>query len=423
MHPINLCTLCNKITLLGFVLLTTGVIAAKEPTFEKPPKVNPLPAVQEDLQEKVLELFDNKCAFAGCHTGATAPKNLDLSEEMMMANLVGIKSAETPFLRVKPGDPDNSYLIKKLRGTPDIQGERMPRGKPLSEEEIATVEAWIKSLPAGMKTEAPKQKYAHAFPGWTLANLPTTEMIEKGTLLFRISHRFNALLSDGYDGGYGLDNGAVMMLHLGFPITENMSVILSRSNFNKDVELAWRGRLLREKTDRAMPISLAVQLGVNWESRKNPEFNYKRTNSEAFHYYGQLVLAKQLAERFSVAAVPGILLNGNSEVTDEEALIAIGVGARVRFYNDLALFGEWVPIVSGYSGPSYAALVSGNKKEGYDSFSVGLEKKIGGHVFQIFLTNTNLIATDQYMNGTATDTFKEFGDFRIGFNIYRVLMF
>ena len=45
--------------------------------------------------------------------------------------------------RVKPGDPDNSLLVKKLEGDP-TKPERMPLGGPyLTAAEIDTIRAWI----------------------------------------------------------------------------------------------------------------------------------------------------------------------------------------------------------------------------------------------------------------------------------------
>ena len=51
-------------------------------------------------------------------------------------------------VRVVPGEPENSYVVAKLRNAPGICGLQMPRGRPpLPEEEIQTIEAWIAALP------------------------------------------------------------------------------------------------------------------------------------------------------------------------------------------------------------------------------------------------------------------------------------
>lgn len=81
-----------------------------------------------------------------CHTGANAPRGLRLdSEENSYAFLVNRAADEIPTLmRVNPGNPDDSYLVKKLEGAADIVGARMPLGGPyLSQEQIDQVRSWI----------------------------------------------------------------------------------------------------------------------------------------------------------------------------------------------------------------------------------------------------------------------------------------
>lgn len=90
------------------------------------------------------EIFSARCAQ--CHTGAGAPRGLRLdSLSNSFSLLVGVASDEVPsLLRVRPDDPDNSYLVRKIEGGPDIVGQQMPLGgPPLSAEQIALVREWI----------------------------------------------------------------------------------------------------------------------------------------------------------------------------------------------------------------------------------------------------------------------------------------
>ena len=61
--------------------------------------------------------------------------------------LVNVDSLEaTGLKRVLPGNPANSYLVRKLEGTAGIVGERMPFGGPyLSSTEINQVRDWIQA--------------------------------------------------------------------------------------------------------------------------------------------------------------------------------------------------------------------------------------------------------------------------------------
>ncbi|HUK02524.1 MAG TPA: Ig-like domain-containing protein [Steroidobacteraceae bacterium] len=80
-----------------------------------------------------------------CHIGASAPEGLQLDEAHSYALLVGIPSVEQgSLLRIKAGDPDNSYLIRKIQGGPGITGGQMPLGgPPLSQDTIAVIRQWV----------------------------------------------------------------------------------------------------------------------------------------------------------------------------------------------------------------------------------------------------------------------------------------
>jgi uncharacterized protein (TIGR03118 family) len=100
-----------------------------------------------DIQTLV---FTPKCS--GCHNGSNAPGGAlpgsqDLRAGHSFASLVNVASQEQPALmRVKPGDPANSYLIQKLEGAAGISGSQMPLGGPfLDQATIDKVKSWIAS--------------------------------------------------------------------------------------------------------------------------------------------------------------------------------------------------------------------------------------------------------------------------------------
>ena len=107
-----------------------------------PIESGPVATTFSSIQQNV---FSVSCALSGCHLGASAPFGLDLSEGNAYGNIVNVASQEVPSLtRVKPLDPDNSYLVRKIEGAPGIVGERMPRGRAaLSQEKIDAIREWI----------------------------------------------------------------------------------------------------------------------------------------------------------------------------------------------------------------------------------------------------------------------------------------
>jgi len=100
----------------------------------------PLTANFQSIQDNV---FTPICVR--CHSGASAPQGLQLDEGHSYALLVGVPSSEVPSRdRVKPGDPDDSYLVQKLAGASTIVGARMPFGGPyLPRSTLDIIRQWI----------------------------------------------------------------------------------------------------------------------------------------------------------------------------------------------------------------------------------------------------------------------------------------
>lgn len=99
------------------------------------------------LTQIQAQVFSPICS--GCHSGPAGPilpGGMDLSTAANShANLVNVASSQVPSLdRVEPGQPDNSYLIRKLEGAAGIVGSRMPQGGPfLNQETMDMIRQWI----------------------------------------------------------------------------------------------------------------------------------------------------------------------------------------------------------------------------------------------------------------------------------------
>src|SRR5207244_11159735 len=77
-------------------------------------------------------IFNRSCALGGCHVGPVPAQGQDLTAGVAYAQSVNVPSTEQPRLkRVKPGDPNNSYLVRKIQGGPNISGVLMPNGCPV----------------------------------------------------------------------------------------------------------------------------------------------------------------------------------------------------------------------------------------------------------------------------------------------------
>ena len=99
-----------------------------------PPTSPPPPPFGANFSEIQANVFTPTCATSGCHSGAGAPQGLRLDESSSYALLVGVESTQNgAFLRVEPGNPNDSWLIRKLEGTANVGGQMPLGGSPLSQ--------------------------------------------------------------------------------------------------------------------------------------------------------------------------------------------------------------------------------------------------------------------------------------------------
>lgn len=126
-------------------LLTAGCGKVKSPTEPAAPAAGGQALTFAQIQ---AQIFTPSCAKAGCHVSGVATGGMVLEAGRSYAEIVGRPSQESPLLaRVQPGDPERSYLFKKIRGDADISGSRMPQDGPpfLSAAELEGIAAWIQA--------------------------------------------------------------------------------------------------------------------------------------------------------------------------------------------------------------------------------------------------------------------------------------
>ena len=111
--------------------------------------------LSDDLPAIQRLVFDRACANAGCHDALTRAGFLDLSSlEASRADLLGSDgvgvpvanavAAENGWLRVDPGDPGRSFLVRKLRLPGAGEGAPMPLGpRQLTAPYVEQISSWI----------------------------------------------------------------------------------------------------------------------------------------------------------------------------------------------------------------------------------------------------------------------------------------
>ena len=385
------------------------------------------------VPESLKTILKQSCSLSGCHSGKYPAANLSLEANDFPAGAVDIASLEVPDLKiVVPGSPEESYLMRKVQGAPGIVGKRMPLSRdPLTEDQIRELEDWIKNLesksadtgtplqqdslrgpsmpPAAASLESAGQAVRSrtipfakpAFWATRLVNLPTTTTLGKGEFLVRISHRFQPPVSDGWDSWFGLDGQAFTLYSFGFGITDSLTVTVGRSKLFQEWELGADWSLVEQGKKSSLPFSATVHLGGSLVTLDKPQ---DADWSGRFRLSALLSLAYQLNDRFSFLLVPAYSTNTDFWEPSSDGTFSLGLGGRFMVFSDLSLIAEWVPRLAGY-------------KDFYSGWGFGLEKKIGGHVFQVFATDSIGLMAAQYLPGG--DLRLRGGDFRLGFNIFR----
>jgi mono/diheme cytochrome c family protein len=169
-----------------------------------------------------------------CHAGASAPHGLRLDGNNSFALLVGVPSDEQPsILRVKPNDPDNSYLVQKIQGTA-ASGERMPAGMPaLPQATIDTIRQWITNGATNdtqTSSVAIRVSSVSPLPGSTATTLPAsiTVAFDREVNATTVDATTFKLDRSGGDGVFGNGNDvAITPAPVTVPAANTHSAVMS----------------------------------------------------------------------------------------------------------------------------------------------------------------------------------------------------
>src|SRR5260221_14387381 len=246
--------------------------------------------------------------------------------------------------------------------------------------------------------------------GDTLLTLPTSHIPSEGTWEVKFTHRFNQSLdqgsfSDRVHSLYGLDSNADVGLGLSYAPRRDLQLSFYRSNALDDIELAAKYVVIQQAP--AIPFSAALRLGGDWRTESGLN---DRTS-----LLGQVVLSRQIGRRAELFAIPTYVTNarrvvsGNTSSALFKHAFNVPVGVAVTLRPALSLVAEFVP--KNHDLPSSMKADFG--------WALGLKRAIGGHYFEILLTNNNATHADQYVTSTYQGTPLSKNDLHIGFNIER----
>ncbi|MCU0384104.1 MAG: DUF5777 family beta-barrel protein [Cyclobacteriaceae bacterium] len=260
---------------------------------------------------------------------------------------------------------------------------------------------------------AKKEPVIATFKGTRLINLHTIETLTKGSLDFRISHRFGEINSGG-ENLWGLDGPATIRLGLDYSISNKLVVGLGRTSYRQYFDGFAKYKLWQQQTG-GKKFSLVGIASVNVTGEKDPNkiisgIDRYDNFSNRMAYMFQILIARKFSEKLSLQLAPTLVhYNLVDRANDKNDIFAIAASGRYKITRSLAITGEYIARPLKYTPV---------QDDYFDVLSIGLDIETGGHVFQLFFTNAfaiNEVQLIPYTNSSWRDK-----GVRFGFNISRV---
>ena len=259
--------------------------------------------------------------------------------------------------------------------------------------------------------ETPKDEPVIAtFKATRVINQQTIEVGGTRSLDFRIHHHFGPFNSGAYDF-WGIDGGASIRLGLEYSYNGRLQFGLGRTSYEKQIDGFLKYRLLRQTKSGSMPISVTLFSGAYRNGIKGlqisgvDKFKYA---SDRLSFVQQIIIARKIDDKLSIQITPTMVhYNLVENLSDQNDAYFLGIAGRYKISNRTAITYEYGAKLLNYSESKY-----------YDSMGIGLDIETGGHVFQMFLTNSFGMTENQ----TFARTNSAWADrgFRLGFNVSRM---
>jgi hypothetical protein len=232
-----------------------------------------------------------------------------------------------------------------------------------------------------------------AEPDFRVLNLPSTLRLPVRGSNFQLTHRFNGNLRQGSFSGnashlFGLDQGAMVGFEYRFGVARHVQAAVYRTAIDKTFQFYGKYDAVRQS--QSIPVSLSALVSVEGVN------NFQEQYSPALG----LVVSRLVGDRLAVYATPVWVHNTAGTLNIDRDTTFVGIGGRVRVSSTVYVVGEVAPRAGGYSPDKPA-------------FGFGLEKRAGGHLFQINVNNGQGMTFGQLARGGFSDSLY------LGFNLAR----
>lgn len=265
-------------------------------------------------------------------------------------------------------------------------------GTALAQQAPATPAA----APAPAPAPDPDRRPSLAQPDYAVITMPTTLRLAAGKSAFRMTHRFGRPLGSGSFGSlagdlFGFDSGAQIGLEYRYAPMRGLQVGVHRTS-NRTIELFTQYQVLRQDKGHGITVdALAAVDGTN---------NLRDSHSPSLG----AVISRTFGTRGGVYVEPLWVNNSNGlpgALVDQNSTMLLGLGSRMRIRKTVYLVAEANPRIGGYH-------------PGVTQGAFGIEKRAGGHVFQLNFSNGFGTTPSQVARGGTGGK-----DWYIGFNLSR----
>ncbi len=231
----------------------------------------------------------------------------------------------------------------------------------------------------------------------------------KGNLIFVIQHHFGYVNQGAYEF-FGLDQ-ATIRLGFEYGLTNWLMIGVGRSAYGKTYDGNMKVKILRQSTGkRVMPVSISYfgSVGINTLRQPDKTIDYYFTNRLIF--LNQILIARKFSQRISLQLSPSLVhRNLVATPSDDNNTWAVGAGGRFLLSKHTSIDAEYFYLLSKKAAANY-----------HNSFSIGFNIETGGHVFQLYVSNSQGIIGQNFIPGSVGNWLK--GDVLIGFNITRTFV-
>ncbi len=243
------------------------------------------------------------------------------------------------------------------------------------------------------------------FEGLKIINIESTKVAGKGDFYFLIAHRFGSI-KDGVKELFGLD-GATIKFSFFYGITDKLQLGAARSEFRKTYDLNAKYKIAKQVTD-GFPFtitnfsSIGIDTNLDKDILPGLEFENRLT------YLSELLISRKFNDELSLQIAP-IFIHENlvKNSNQDNSQFALALAGSYQISKSISITGEFVPHFNRISNSDFKDVVS-----------LGIDWEVGGHIFQLMLTNSQQLNDTHYVTN-ATGDWSD-GDIYFGFNLYRV---